>query len=97
MRETQTPERADYTGILYKYTDHTGAKKILSNRTLKFTRPSEMYDPFDVYIDDIFGMDLEEVFANSTAAFADMIITTRGSLPRFVVSIWPLRRAGPPR
>ena len=52
---------ADHTGIIYKYTDQNGAEKILSTRTLRFARPSEMNDPFDVYIEDLLGMDLEEV------------------------------------
>ena len=48
--------------IIYKYTDLNGAQQILSNRTLRFTRPSEMNDPFDVRIDEWVGMEHKELF-----------------------------------
>jgi hypothetical protein len=59
--------------IIYKYTDKSGAEKILSNRNLRFARPSEMNDPFDVYIDDLFGMDLKEFFEDSNDALIDLL------------------------
>lgn len=46
----------DLPEIVYKYVGQAGARAILANRTLRFTRPSEMNDPFDVYIDDLFEL-----------------------------------------
>lgn len=54
--------------IVYKYVDQDGARKILGNRTLKFGRPADMNDPFDLYIDDLFNMDPAELQARSTEA-----------------------------
>jgi len=59
--------------IIYKYTDSEGAKKILSNCTLRFVRPQEMNDPFDIYIGDLFGMDLREFFEESSVALFDTL------------------------
>lgn len=57
---------SDVSGIVYKYVGQAGARAILANRTLRFTRPSEMSDPFDVYIDDLFDTPLAELL-NRTA------------------------------
>jgi hypothetical protein len=70
-----TPESPDTARILYKYTDRNGAEKILSNRTLRFTKPSEMNDPFDVYIEDLFGVDLNEFFEASGTALFDTLLS----------------------
>jgi len=59
--------------IIYKYTDEAGAQKILANRTLRFARPSEMNDPFDVYIDDLFGIDMNEFFEESVIQIFDLM------------------------
>jgi hypothetical protein len=59
--------------IIYKYTDRDGVEKILSNRTLRFARPSEMNDPFDVYIEDLLGMDLEEVQERAIDSLCDVL------------------------
>ncbi len=50
---------------IYKYTNNSGARKILENRTLRFAHTSELNDPFDVYIEDVFGMDVSEVLDQS--------------------------------
>jgi hypothetical protein len=47
--------------IIYKYVDQDGARKIIANRTLRFGRPSGMNDPFDVYIDDLFDVGINEI------------------------------------
>ena len=65
----------DFTDILYKYTDQNGAEKILTTRTLRFARAAEMNDPFDVYIADLFGMDLEEFFAEAHDSFFDALLS----------------------
>jgi hypothetical protein len=64
----------DFTDVLYKYTDLGGVQKILSTRTLRFARASEMNDPFDVYIADLFGMDLDEFFQESAVALFDTLL-----------------------
>ena len=66
-------DRSPTPAIIYKYTDRNGVEKILSNRTLRFTRPSEMNDPFDVYIEDLLGMDLEEVHERAFDALCNLL------------------------
>src|SRR5437870_13808489 len=63
----------DFTDILYKYTDQNGAGKIPTTRTLRFARAAERNDPFDVYIADLRGMDLEEFFAEARDSFFDAL------------------------
>jgi len=73
------PPESDYAptpGIIYKYTNRTGVEKILLNRTLRFARPSDMNDPFDVYIEDLFGMDLEEVHERAIDDICDLLLTS---------------------
>jgi hypothetical protein len=60
--------------IIYKYTDSKGAEKILSNRNVRFTRTSEMNDPFDVYIDDLYGMNIDEVFDDTNNKLFDAVL-----------------------
>jgi hypothetical protein len=52
-----------------------GVEKILTNRTLRFARPSEMNDPLDVYIEDLLGMDLEEVHERAIDALCELLTT----------------------
>lgn len=66
-------DHAPPPAIIYKYTDRNGVDNILSNRTLRFARPSEMNDPFDVYIEDLLGMDLEEVQERAIDALCDVL------------------------
>jgi hypothetical protein len=68
-------DTGDFTDILYKYTDLAGAQKILSTRTLRFARAAEMNDPFDVYIADLFGMDLDEFFMEARDSFFDALLS----------------------
>ena len=70
------PHTDDFIEILYKYTDFSGAQNILSNRTLRFARASEMNDPFDVYIADLFGMDLDEFFEESRNAGLEALLSS---------------------
>jgi hypothetical protein len=55
-----TPD--DFTDLLYKYTDFNGAQKTLSTGKLRFTRPSEMNDPFDVRIDQWMAMEYKPFY-----------------------------------
>src|SRR5712671_1611590 len=66
---TASEDARNFSEILYKYTDLSGAQKILSTRTLRFARALEMNDPFDVYFADLFGMDLDEFFEELHEAF----------------------------
>ena len=68
-------DHAPTPSIIDKYTDRDGVEKILSNRTLRFARPSEMNDPFDIYIEDLLGMDLEEVHERGIDALCDLLTT----------------------
>lgn len=45
----------------YKYLDLEGAKLTLQNGNVRLSRPSELNDPFDVEISDLYGMDLDEI------------------------------------
>lgn len=47
--------------VLYKYTDQSGAKKILGGRTLKCSHYTELNDPFDAYFHDMLGLNWDEV------------------------------------
>lgn len=60
--------------MYYKYTDREGALKILSNRNLLFKRPSELNDPFEVLIDDLFGIDLEEAHEESARSIFELLL-----------------------
>jgi hypothetical protein len=71
MPETNTASQANDT--IYKYTSQHGAECILTNKTLRFAKPSQMNDPFDVYIDDLLGMDLEEVHEHFIDRFVDTL------------------------
>jgi hypothetical protein len=45
---------------LFKYLSPDGAKKSLSTRTIKFSKPSEFNDPFDMRIDELIGLDFRK-------------------------------------
>jgi hypothetical protein len=59
--------------IIYKYVDQDGARKIIENRTLKFGRPSAMNDPFDVYIEDLFNVGLDDIHQRSLSRALDLL------------------------
>lgn len=46
--------------IFYKYVNVQAATSIIDNCTLRFGRPSEMNDPFDLYITDLFEHDFKK-------------------------------------
>ena len=78
LKSRAMPPESDHAptpSIIDKYTDRDGVEKILSNRTLRFARPSEMNDPFDIYIEDLPGMDLEEVHERGIDALCDLLTT----------------------
>jgi hypothetical protein len=76
LKSRAMPPESDHASkpaMIYKYADRDGVEKILSNRTLRFARPSEMNDPFDVYVEDLLGMDLEEVHERGIDALCDLL------------------------
>lgn len=64
------PELPD---IIYKYTDEKAARLIIANRTLRIGRPTEMNDPFDGYIDDLFDAELKDRYNAAAARLVDML------------------------
>ncbi len=59
--------------VMYKYTSHGPADLIIRNRSLRFGRPTEMNDPFDAYIDDLFDSSLKERHRDAAITIVDMI------------------------
>lgn len=45
---------------MFKYLDVSGAKKTLERRAIKFARPVDFNDPFDVNLEELLGADLED-------------------------------------
>jgi Protein of unknown function (DUF2971) len=60
--------------VIYKYTSQKSAEIILSNCMLRFGRPTEMNDPFDVYIDELFDKTVKEKLEEAISQFIDMIV-----------------------
>ena len=63
------------TSLIYKYMDTEGARKTISNSTLKFTRPSEMNDPFDVNIYDLYNLEINELMHEHCMRQHDLLLT----------------------
>ena len=61
--------------LVYKYVSQEGARKIISNCTLRFARPSEMNDPFDVYADDLFNTAVKDLFQEQKSQLLDLLTT----------------------
>jgi hypothetical protein len=59
--------------IVYKYTNQAAARLIIANRALRIGRPSEMNDPFDAYIDDLFDIGLKDRHNAAALALVDML------------------------
>jgi hypothetical protein len=59
--------------IVYKYTSQAAARAIIANRTLRIGRPTEMNDPFDNYIDDLFDVELKDRYNAAAVALVDML------------------------
>ncbi len=58
-KEVKTRDLDNYCSV-YKYLDIEGAKKLLSDKTILFSRPSDFNDPFDSYIDNTVNFDFDE-------------------------------------
>ena len=48
--------------MVYKYTNQAAARLIIAKRTLRIGRPTEMNDPFDGYIGDLFEVELKDMY-----------------------------------
>ncbi|VFU17686.1 conserved hypothetical protein [Methylocella tundrae] len=59
--------------IVYKYTSPAAARLIIANRTLRIGRPTEMNDPFDAYIDDLFDVELKDSYKAAAVTFVDIL------------------------
>jgi hypothetical protein len=59
--------------IVYKYTSQASARLIIARRTLRIGRPTEMNDPFDGYIDDLFDVELKKRYNAAAVALIDML------------------------
>ncbi len=87
--------------VVYKYTSHRSAELIIRNRSLRFGRPTEMNDPFDAYIDDLFDRSLKEQHRDAALTIVDMIendpaaLSCRLGLPlEEVAAVSSMMRAG---
>jgi hypothetical protein len=47
----------------------------IANRTLRIGRPTDMNDPFDGYIDDLFNVELKEINSKANATLIEMLIS----------------------
>lgn len=72
------------TAIVYKYVDQQAARKIIANGSLRFGRPSGMNDPFDVYIEDLFNVSLEQLEGQAVADLLDLLLHNPGRFQAFV-------------
>jgi hypothetical protein len=54
---------------LFKYLDIDGARKTLQGRSVKFSRPLDFNDPFDIQLEELFGEDPEKFGLSMLDAF----------------------------
>ena len=71
----QELQELPFTGIAYKYVSSEGAKKIIANRSLRFACPSQMNDPFDVAIEELFDSELEVFLERTKSWFIDSFMS----------------------
>ncbi|MGD9539829.1 DUF2971 domain-containing protein [Methylocystis sp.] len=65
--------RPELPDIVYKYTNEKAARLIIANRSLRIGRPTEMNDPFDVYLDDLFEDDPRDLLNAASERLVDML------------------------
>jgi hypothetical protein len=63
----------DLPAIVYKYANQTAAPLIIANATLRVGRPTDMNDPFDGYIDDLFDDELKERYHDAGAKLIEFL------------------------
>lgn len=59
--------------MVYKYTNQGAARLIIAKRTLRIGRPTEMNDPFDGYIGDLFDVELKDMYHAAAVTLVDML------------------------
>ena len=67
---------------MYKYTNENAARHIIGNRTLRIGRPTEMNDPFDGYIDDLFDVELKDRYNGAVVTLVDMLSRNPGEFAK---------------
>jgi hypothetical protein len=65
--------------IVYKYTSANSARLIIANRSLRVGRPTEINDPFDVYIEDLFEAGLQNIYERAAADLVDVLTRDPGT------------------
>lgn len=70
--------------IVYKYVSPFAARAIIANCSLRFGRPSGMNDPFDVYIDDLFNLTVEQLQTRAVPELLDLLRTNPSHFQEFV-------------
>jgi hypothetical protein len=63
----------DLPAIVYKYADQKAARLIIANVTLRIGRPTDMNDPFDGYIDDLFDDQLKDMHDAAAVQLVDLL------------------------
>jgi hypothetical protein len=57
------------TGVLYKYMGVSGAKKTLASGGVRFSRPVDFNDPFDMQLEEALGAELEQFLPHFREGF----------------------------
>jgi len=70
--------------VVYKYVSQDAARKIIANGSVRFGRPSGMNDPFDVYLDDLFNLTVEQLQAKAVSELLDLLRTNPSQFQNFV-------------
>ena len=70
--------------VIYKYVSQGAARKIITNCSVRFGRPSGMNDPFDVYLEDLFNLTVKELQARAIPELLDLLLTNPAHFQKFV-------------
>jgi hypothetical protein len=62
------------TGDLYKYMGFEGAKKTLESGAVRFSRPADFNDPFDMSVKEALGGELDEFLGRFMGQFHDFVL-----------------------
>jgi hypothetical protein len=61
------------TGVLYKYMGVAGAKKTLASGSVRFSRPLDFNDPFDMQLEEALGTELEHFLPHLREGFHEFL------------------------
>jgi Protein of unknown function (DUF2971) len=70
--------------IVYKYVDRKAGRAIVANGSVRFGRPSGMNDPFDVYIEDLFHLTIEQLQTRAIPELLELIHSDPSQFQKFV-------------